>query len=1445
LRGQGQPATLQLVDYTLSVDRFDGDNYTNLKTLHGPTPSQLFAQWQDPVADRTFQVGPVTVKIGGIFMDAAPSQASGTFTPNNPGDNFGSLLTANPLVGFTGNGSVNSSSDPGPVSVDYPCGGGVGFNSFYSSTPWPGTLPFSFSGTCDKGPYQVSNGVVPLCAGLGVRLYDAIANEVDLNFTVCANYQVGNPPSVAVDHIEVVQVIQDPDNGVPLVKGKTAVARVFLREDGTNLTSSLTGIAGTLTATDQSGTPLKSSPQLLNGGSAIAMPAGQLNEDNPNHSLNFLLPLDWTQADQLNLTATASSGSNTTTGAQSVEFADFWPKPFKVAYLLVCTQDLSGKMVCPAVDGLENTPLFMRTTFPVSGDGLSYTYAGTIPWNVQMGSAGYGGPRTELARFTLVLLKIYQLTNLGADQLVAWLPSNTGIPFDLSNVTTLGWDHIGWVVYWGCPAPPGYCDGGHSLARGIALNLGLSYNSNAPPIRLAGFDTVGMQVVPSNTNSLMGPAAQWISKYQYTALMSTDGAPPVTPPAAASTSSRRPASSRAASAPTNPPAYLVVSGAVSADGGAGHLDSAYNTTGGASGRASDPAGTYCLRFTLSAGSPVDYCFTPPQFDSDPPLDPIPFAVKAPYPAGTTRVALRNGSVELAALNAASAPPTLTINSPQTGDSWSGNQTLSWLGSDPDGNSLTYSVLYSSDNGTTWIPLELDTQDTQFNVDCTQILGGSQVWFRVMATSGLSSTSVDAGPITVVQNPKVALAATAVDFGNLKTGLTADQNVVLNNTGTGPVQVDTAISGSTAFVLPSATQGILILAGGTRQIPVRFAPSATGPQNGTLAIAVHDSADTTLTVTLTGAAFATDVPSIAVSPAALAFGSVNVKQTNDQKTVVSNLGTAALHIASLQTGNAAFSVTAPSTPYQVDAGKTVDVTVRFAPQTAGAVSDTLTIATDDPAKPKVTVALTGTGAGTTPTNAPAISVTPASLNFGSAPVGQTVALTVTIQNTGNATLNVRTVSVSGAAFSLSGVPATPFAIAAGGKQSFTLTMTPSVAGPQTGQLNIGSDDPNTPSWSGALTGTATASAATNPAPVLDTLIPGSVTSGGLAFQLTVNGSNFVNGSTVQWNGAGRTTTFVSAYQLRAAIPAADIASAGSAAITVQNPAPGGGTSAPRTVTIAPAGQAAVLINHVDASNCPMVGALLTAMDRNGNAITGLNEANLKCTEDGTSVPCSAGTAANGSLNLSLALVVDTSASQDLVDQAKSVAKAIIGFLDGNADRLALVQADASAWLVNGFTQLSLAAAYIDQLQKIGTSGTALYDAIGQALGLMSSERGRRQAVVVLTADGNSGGTITDAQTVLAQARSGAAAVFPFALGQGASDAGLQTFLNQLALDSSGVKIGTPFTSLLGAQQIGGLLANQYLVQYSTPHQDGLFHVLGINMASALGSASTNSLYRCGQ
>src|ERR1700737_1967653 len=75
---------------------------------------------------------------------------------------------------------------------------------------------------------------------------------------------------------------------------------------------------------------------------------------------------------------------------------------------------------------------------------------------------------------------------------------------------------------------------------------------------------------------------------------------------------------------------------------------------------------------------------------------------------------------------------------------------------------------------------------------------------------------------------------------------------------------------------------------------------------------------------------------------------------------------------------------------------------------------------------------------------------------------------------------------------------------------------------------------------------------NATPTITTVSPNSAVAGGAAFTLTINGTNFVAASMVNFGGTAPTTTFVNSTQLIAAIPAAAIASTGTPAVTVTNP-----------------------------------------------------------------------------------------------------------------------------------------------------------------------------------------------------------------------------------------------------------------------------------------------------
>lgn len=75
------------------------------------------------------------------------------------------------------------------------------------------------------------------------------------------------------------------------------------------------------------------------------------------------------------------------------------------------------------------------------------------------------------------------------------------------------------------------------------------------------------------------------------------------------------------------------------------------------------------------------------------------------------------------------------------------------------------------------------------------------------------------------------------------------------------------------------------------------------------------------------------------------------------------------------------------------------------------------------------------------------------------------------------------------------------------------------------------------------------------PNISGLMPDSATAGSGDFLLKVNGTDFASNSVIFWNSASVPTTYVSAQEVDANIPAADIAAAGNVSVYVNNPGTG--------------------------------------------------------------------------------------------------------------------------------------------------------------------------------------------------------------------------------------------------------------------------------------------------
>jgi uncharacterized repeat protein (TIGR01451 family) len=134
------------------------------------------------------------------------------------------------------------------------------------------------------------------------------------------------------------------------------------------------------------------------------------------------------------------------------------------------------------------------------------------------------------------------------------------------------------------------------------------------------------------------------------------------------------------------------------------------------------------------------------------------------------------------------------------------------------------------------------------------------------------------------------------------------------------------------------------------------------------------------------------------------------------------------------------------------------------------------------------------------------------------------------------------------------------LSSGTTATVALVVTPTSAGTLTDTAIAAatSADPNDANNIASSTTSVTGSGY-SPVPAVSSLSSQSALAGALTFTLTVNGSNFVPGSTVKWNGTSLTTAFVSSTQLTATVQPSLVVSPGSADVTVSNATPGGGVS----------------------------------------------------------------------------------------------------------------------------------------------------------------------------------------------------------------------------------------------------------------------------------------------
>jgi hypothetical protein len=209
--------------------------------------------------------------------------------------------------------------------------------------------------------------------------------------------------------------------------------------------------------------------------------------------------------------------------------------------------------------------------------------------------------------------------------------------------------------------------------------------------------------------------------------------------------------------------------------------------------------------------------------------------------------------------------------------------------------------------------------------------------------------------------------------------------------------------------------------------------------------------------------------VGVAPSSLRFGSVPVNAVSSAATItVTNSSNQGITVSSVTSSLPEFVVDGISAPIFLAARSSTTVAVYFKPDAAGTFNGTIVVHGAKRGGGSASVAVSGVGiSDVPPATSSLLSMSTASLAFGSVQVGTSVVLPFTITNPGTTTVSVSRVTASGKGFSVSGFSGSTN-LSAGQSLSLAATFSPNTSVSVTGAISVTSNASNSPS-SMVLTG----------------------------------------------------------------------------------------------------------------------------------------------------------------------------------------------------------------------------------------------------------------------------------------------------------------------------------------------------------------------------------------
>ena len=194
------------------------------------------------------------------------------------------------------------------------------------------------------------------------------------------------------------------------------------------------------------------------------------------------------------------------------------------------------------------------------------------------------------------------------------------------------------------------------------------------------------------------------------------------------------------------------------------------------------SGNYTLRFLDAAQqvlSDIDFNMT-----YEPDFNVTGFGFAVPYPNGVGQIQLLHEDTVIASRSVSNNPPTVNLIYPSNSEVLTSgeNVTIQWQADDPDADPLSYTVLYTPDNGSSWIPIQTDVADTCVNWTVPNDHPNGQCQIKVIASDGVNTGEAFSNGTFSIKRHDLAVADVAACKPVVVENCTLPINVTVWNNG---------------------------------------------------------------------------------------------------------------------------------------------------------------------------------------------------------------------------------------------------------------------------------------------------------------------------------------------------------------------------------------------------------------------------------------------------------------------------------------------------------------------------------------------------------------------------------------------------------------------------------------------------------------------------------------